>query len=95
MLLKLIVVEVPSQTGAPLGANARGRQLYVSGVALIDVSESRPNVGRNWVWGAQQSANYNATEPLLVGSLVGGLMSPPSGNIATSSPSQEAPDKVD
>jgi hypothetical protein len=95
LLLEPMVVEVPGRKGAPLGANARGRWLSVSGVALIDASESRPDVGHNWIWGAQQLAHCSATELSLAGSLVGGLVSPPSGDIAILSPSQEAPDKVD
>ncbi len=95
VLLEPMVVEVASQKGAPLGANAVEGRVSVSSVALINASESRPNVGRNWVWGAQQLAHCSTTEPLPAGSLVGGLVSPPSGDIATSSPSREALDKVD
>jgi hypothetical protein len=45
--------------------------------------------------GAQQLAYCSATKPLPADILVGGLGSPPSGDIATASPSQEAPDKVE
>ncbi len=95
VLLKPMMVKVPGQKRSPLGANAGGGQLSVSSVASIDASEPRPNVGRNWIWGAQQSAHCSPTQLLLVGSLVEGLVSPPLGNIATLSPSWEALDEVD
>jgi hypothetical protein len=88
-----MVVEVPGQKGAPLRANAEGGRLSVSGVASIDASEARPDVGRNWVWGAQQLAHCSATKPLPESRSVGGLVSPPLGNDATLSFSQEASDK--
>jgi hypothetical protein len=57
-------------------------------------SEPRPDVGRGWVWGVQQSVHCSTTGPSPADSSVGGLVSPPSGDMATSSPSREAPDEV-
>jgi hypothetical protein len=71
--------------------------LSSSGVATIDAdaSEMHPDVGRGWVWGAQQSVHCSTTGPSPADSLVGGLVSPPLGDMTTSSPSREAPDEVD
>lgn len=68
-----------------------------SGGAAIVVdaaSEPRPNVGRGWVWGAQQAVHCGATVPSPADGSVGGLVSPPSGDMPTSSPSRGAPDEV-
>ena len=58
-------------------------------------SEKRPDVGRGWVWGAQQLVHCSTTGPSPADSSVGELVSPPLGDVATPSPSREAPDEVE
>jgi len=79
----------------PLGENAGGGRLSGSGGAAIVAdaeSEPRPDVGRGWVWGVQQSVHCSTTGPSPADSSVVELVSPPLGDMATLSLSREAPD---